>query len=275
MSGRRLRRVFFACFYGVVILTALLVMWTLDHFAHVDASTDFNIGLIVGLVVAVVFAVAFGMVRKRRSPKVETTLNLVDVPVWRLVLSQLVPTWRARRSLVMLPVVSDLPEYGWKSIQKCTSRVGFLGSQANSPISKRAREMGSILAVRVFELEGQKLWWTFRALPVANEADAMEYVTKGQLVAPVASKATAFMHERQLDDIVVPGVQALWAFEREYRTKTGGGWTRILRGSVGSVVFEIYSSGSPGAADWQEISRMAEVFTQRIRSTQPMVARSS
>jgi len=275
MSNRRPQRIFTACVFGIVILIALLVMWALDHFAHMDAGAGFDIGLIVGLVVSVVVAIAYGMVRRRRSPKVETSLDLVDVPVWRLVLSHLVPTWHSRRSLVMLPVVSDLPENGWKSIQQCTSRVGFLGGQATSPVGQRARAMGSVLAVRIFQKKDQKSWWTFRALPVANEADAIEYVTQGRLVAPVASKVTTIVQERQLDDVLVPGVQPLWAYEREYMTGSGGGWTRILRGSVGPVVFEIYSSGSPEAADWHEISAMAEVFTQRIHSAQLTVTRSA
>lgn len=275
MKGRGAQRILIACMFAVVLLTALFVMWVLDASAHINAGAGFDIGLLVGLFVSVAFVIGLGMVRKRRSVKLETSLDLVDVPVWRLVLSRLVPTWHSRQSLAMLPVASDLPGSKWRAVEQCTSRIGFLGGQVNSPVSQRARSMGSVLAVRIFEKEDSKLWWAFRAYPVANEDDAVTSVTQGRLVAPVASKVTAIAEEREVDDVVIPGVHPLWAYEREYVTASGSGWTKILRGSVGLVVFEIYSSGSPGAADWQELSAMTEVFVQRIRSAQLAAAHAS
>lgn len=259
---------------AVVTLVALLVTIALTHLAHISASVGVLVGLVAGLVASILLVIGWLGLRRSRSIRVATSLSLVQVPIWRLLLSQTLPKPNATRSLAMIPSVSDLPP-GWKMSMQCTSRVGFLGAQAATPIGQRARASGSVLAVRTFERRGAKRWWTLRAFPAANEEDALVLVRDLKLVAPIYSTVSAIPLERELDDVAVPGVALVWAYERQYVTASSEGWTRILRGSVGAAVFEIHSSGSPEAADWEEIVRIAELFVDRIRSSQlrPSAAR--
>jgi hypothetical protein len=258
---------------AVVALVDWLVVVVLKHFAHISTAVGFLVGLVVGLAVSFLLVIGWLAVRRSRSLTVKTSLSTVAVPVWRLVLSQFLPKPKAGQSLAMLPRVSDLPAGGWVIAMQCTSRMGFLG-QRTSPITARARARRSVLAVRVFEKRGAKLWWTFRAFPAGNEEDALALVRSLKLVAPIATKVTAIPFERELDDIVIPGIESVWAYEREYTTTSSAGWTRILRGSVGTVVFEIHSGGSPDAASWLEIVHMAERFAGRIRSAQLNLGRA-
>jgi len=250
---------------ALYLIAAGIAAWVLIHFAGLSVGTGLFAAIPIGLLASTAFAVFFLRALRRRSSHVDTVLELVDVPIWRRFFAQMIPRFDGGRSLRMIPVISELPSGNWKLTMECTSRVGFLGRQASTPIGQRARAAKSVLAARIFEAIGAKQWWTLRAFPAASEDDAVALVTSLKLVAPVATQVTAISQARVLQDVSLPGIYPIWAYEREYRTRTDGGWTRVLRGSVGAILFEVYSSGSPTAASWEEIIRMAGIFVERIR----------
>ena len=265
----RTRGAFRASGVGIVLLVYVLVMWSLDHFARLNFWAALATALATGFIAGGVFIMSFLSVLRRRSVKVETRLDLIEVPTWRFVLwswTLLVPKRNGVQSLAMLPSGDDLPGREWKMVRQYTSRV-----RATSDAGRRARAAGCVMGVRIFARDDPKLRWTFWLIPTANEDDAQVMVTKPRHEAPVATTVIADANERELVDVVVPGIHPIWAFELEYTTKSQEGRTRMLRGSLGTVVFELQSSGSPEAASWEEIIRMADVFVERVRSTQPPV----
>jgi hypothetical protein len=171
-----------------------------------------------------------------------------------------------RRSVNLLPDASELPGDGWVVLDERTWRTGRIRKPAAWGV--RARQQGSVTAIRSFEQKAVARWVWAEVMPLASDDDAAEALTElpNRFVRNPRSIVT-LTSEFPVNDITVPGCSQTWAYAQEGTSSMGDSTTQMLAGAVGRVLFCLGASGLRDMWSWDEVILVAGTIVERIEQS--------
>jgi hypothetical protein len=185
------------------------------------------------------------------------------VPNGRLFYAKLGSKSGGKRSLRMLPEPSDLEGQGWELRDEQTWRTGRMGRVTEW--SLRARQAGSVTAIRSFEQTDLARWVVAEVIPVTSEVDAVTAVgdLPNRFIGNPRSRGRV-TSEGSVPDVTVADTLASWAYKQTITSDRGEGLSLLLGGAARSVVFVVIASALTDAWNWDEVQSVAAVIVRRI-----------
>src|SRR5665213_2284863 len=136
---------------------------------------------------------------------------------------------------VLLLAPDELPRSGWTvDLEQDMPTHAF--SKGRYPEIERAKTINSTASRRLFHKDSDSGSILIEVAPLANAADAESWVTStNERVKRIMSKLSDLKDFRDLDDVIVPGVQTGCAMEYSMTVKNGMRSTLGLAASADAI----------------------------------------
>ena len=175
----------------------------------------------------------------------------------RFMIAQLGPKPGGRDLLTRLLSAGDLPGGNWRRVDQRTWRTGA----SATPWADRARESGSVTAMRSFRNLAQRRGVLLEVIPLASAADARTALGDvGSLQLSNLWTRTAGGSDVDMEPFA--GASASWAHEYHYTVNGVHGTTLMLAGAVEEFVVAVAASGQ--SWDWPSVSSLATLQARRL-----------
>lgn len=176
----------------------------------------------------------------------------------RFMIAQLGPKPSGRDLLARLLSADDLPDGNWRKADQRTWRTGA----SATPWADRARETGSVTAMRSFRDWAERRGVWLEVIPLASAADARTALGDAgglRLRNPWART----VGESDVDTEPFAGASEVWAHEYHYTINGIHGTTLMVAGAVEAFVVVVAASGQ--SWDWPSVSSLAALQARRLR----------
>lgn len=173
-------------------------------------------------------------------------------------LAQLGPKPGGRDLLARLLSADDLPGGMWRRVDQRTWRTGV---SASTPWGDRAREAGSVTALRSFRDPARRRRVWLQVMPLASAADARTALGDVGGLA-LRNPWAGTVDESDVDMEPFAGASAVWAHEYHTTGPGSGGTTLMLAGAVEEFVVIVTAIGQ--SWEWPSVSDLATLQARRL-----------
>lgn len=171
---------------------------------------------------------------------------------------------KKKHSFGMLLTEAELPGSGWRTLGQAAFRLGM--SRRLGQISRRARKSGEFSALRRFRQDDPGRGLFVQVGPYGSESDAQQALalagtSDGGWTWPGVER----LHVRAVDNLDVPELDDVLAWEHRTRRAELIGYQRFVTGRVGRVVVAVSGSAPEPGWSWEDLIPIATAQAQKVR----------
>lgn len=165
----------------------------------------------------------------------------------------------------MLLTDSELPGAGWRTLGQASFRMGMSGQLG--AVSRRARKSGEFSALRRFRQDDPGRGLFVQVGPYGSDSDAHEAVElAGTSVGGWTWPGVERIKVRKIDDLHVPQLDDVRAWEHRTRRGELTGYQRFISGRIGRVVVAVSGSAPDPGWPWEELIPIATTQAAKVRT---------